>query len=627
MLREIPLQTRSASFQPATLDKKARTVEVVWSTGASVRRIDWWTGKTYHEELSLADGDVDLARLNAGAPLLAAHKSRDLSDVIGVVERAWIADGEARASVRFSEREDVQPIIADVQSGILRNVSVGYAVRKYHIEEGDVPVYRAVDWEPMELSMVPIGADAGAGVRAAQPLTACVFETRAQAPQPETGREMPTEDKTAVAVDLDAVRAEAAIAERARVSEISALCERHGLADLRASLVDGGATVDAARAKILETLATRDLQGTQARAPHVTMGADERDYRRSGIEEALLHRASPGQHKLTDNGRQYRGLSLLELGREVLEREGVSTRGFDKMQLAQRALATSDFPGILANVANKTLRAGYEMAPRTFLPWASRSTAPDFKTIQRSAMGDAPTLQKVNEHGEFTVGTIGEGKETYQLVTYGRIVAVTRQVIINDDLGAFADIPRKFGFSAATLESDVVWAVLTANAALVTDSTAIFHANHGNLTASGTAISVDSLGVARALMRKQTSIDGRYINVTPKFLLVPAAKETIAQQYTSQAYMAAQGSNINPFAGTLQVIAEPRLDAASGTAWYLAADPMQVDTIEYCYLDGQDGVYIESRNGFEVDGLEIKARLDFAAKALDFRGLYKNVGA
>ncbi len=580
MLREIPLQTRSASFQPATLDKKARTVEVVWSTGASVRRIDWWTGKTYHEELSLADGDVDLARLNAGAPLLAAHKSRDLSDVIGVVERAWIADGEARASVRFSEREDVQPIIADVQSGILRNVSVGYAVRKYHIEEGDVPVYRAVDWEPMELSMVPIGADAGAGVRAAQPLTACVFETRAQAPQPETGREMPTEDKTAVAVDLDAVRAEAAIAERARVSEISALCERHGLADLRASLVDGGATVDAARAKILETLATRDLQGTQARAPHVTMGADERDYRRSGIEEALLHRASPGQHKLTDNGRQYRGLSLLELGREVLEREGVSTRGFDKMQLAQRALATSDFPGILANVANKTLRAGYEMAPRTFLPWASRSTAPDFKTIQRSAMGDAPTLQKVNEHGEFTVGTIGEGKETYQLVTYGRIVAVTRQVIINDDLGAFADIPRKFGFSAA-----------------------------------------------RALMRKQTSIDGRYINVTPKFLLVPAAKETIAQQYTSQAYMAAQGSNINPFAGTLQVIAEPRLDAASGTAWYLAADPMQVDTIEYCYLDGQDGVYIESRNGFEVDGLEIKARLDFAAKALDFRGLYKNVGA
>jgi hypothetical protein len=626
MQRALPLQERSASFAPATLNKEARTVELVWSTGAQVRRVDWWTGRAYCEELSLDDGAVDLARLNGGAPLLNTHASRDLGDVIGVVEKAWIDQGEARAIVRFSSREEVVPILADVESGILRNVSVGYAVRKYQIEEGDVPIYRAIDWEPMELSMVPIGADAGAGVRSAPTTFPCQFETRAPAHSP-TENLMFQGNTPATAADLDAVRAEAALAERSRVSAISALCERHGLTDLRSTLVDGGATVDQARAQILETLATRDTQGTQARTPHVQMGADERDHRRAGIEEAILHRASPNAFKLTDNGRQYRSLSLLELGREVLERESVSTRGMDKLQLAQRALATSDFPGILANVANKTLRAGYEMAPRTHLPWTKRASAPDFKTIQRSAMGDAPTLKKVNEHGEFTVGTIGEGKETYQLVTYGRIVAVTRQVIINDDLGAFSDIPRKFGYSAATLESDTVWGVLTANAALGVDSTALFHANHGNLTGTGTALSVDSLGVGRTLLRKQTSIDGQYINVTARYLLVPAAKETLAQQYTSQAYIAGQSSAINPFAGTLQVIAEPRLDVASGTAWYLAADPMQIDTIEYCYLDGQDGVYIESRNGFEVDGLEIKARLDFAAKALDFRGLYKNVGA
>jgi hypothetical protein len=78
---------------------------------------------------------------------------------------------------------------------------------------------------------------------------------------------------------------------------------------------------------------------------------------------------------------------------------------------------------------------------------------------------------------------------------------------------------------------------------------------------------------------------------------------------------------------TLTPIAEPRLDAASDKAWYLIANPNQIDTIEYAYLEGQQGAYIESRNGFDVDGVEIKARLDFGAKAIDWRGLYKNSGA
>lgn len=431
------------------------------------------------------------------------------------------------------------------------------------------------------------------------------------------------------ATDLDAVRAESALLERKRVSEINAMCEKHKIpAELRSKLVDGGMTLDAARSAVLDVVAERDIGGTAPRLPHGQNATvtDEVDTRRDAVENAILHRASPGRVKLTDAGRQYRGMSLLEIGRDLLEKTGENTRGMDKLGLAQRALATSDFPIILANVANKTLRAGYEAAPQTFKPFTRQTSAPDFKSIQRSSLGDAPTLKKVNEHGEFTVGTIGEGKETYQLATYGRIVSITRQTIINDDLGAFADLPTKFGVAAANLESDIVWGIVTANAAM-NDTVALFHANHGNLTGTGTAISVDALGVARALMRKQTSIDGQLINVQPAFLIVPAAKELLAQQYTSADFVSAKASDINPFKGTLQVIAEPRLDANSATAWYLAANPMQIDTIEYCYLEGNEGVYIESRNGFEVDGLEIKARLDFAAKAIDWRGLYKNVGA
>lgn len=622
--KEMPMQTRQAAFAPATLNESDRTVELVWTTGAAVRRVDFWTGRAYYEELSLDDGAVDLGRLNAGAPLLDSHMNRAIENVIGVVERAWIDGSEGRATVRIDAGE--ADILRKIKDGILRNVSVGYAVRKYQIEEGDIPVYRAIDWEPMELSMVAIGADAGAGTRAL-PAQPCEFQNRATAHNQESNMTQATPVAPATKdIDLDAVRAEAAIAERSRVSEIAALCERHAVADLREKLIGNGTTLDAARAAILEAVAARDAGGTQPRRPVITTVQDETDTRREAVENAILHRASPGRIKLTDAGRQYRGLSLLEMGRDLLERAGENTRGMDKLQLSARALATSDFPLILANVANKTLRAGYEAAPQTFKPFTKQTSAPDFKSIQRTAFGDAPTLKKVNEHGEFTVGTIGEGKETYQLATYGRIVSVTRQTIINDDLGAFADLPAKFGRAAADLESDIVWGIVTANAAM-NDTVALFHANHGNLAGTSAAISVAALGLARAGMRKQTSIDGNYINVAARYLMVPAELELVAQQYTSADFVSAQSSNINPFKGSLMVIAEPRLSASSATAWYLAADPMQIDTIEYCYLEGNEGVYIETRNGFEVDGLEIKARLDFAAKAIDHRGLFKNAGA
>lgn len=215
-------------------------------------------------------------------------------------------------------------------------------------------------------------------------------------------------------------------------------------------------------------------------------------------------------------------------------------------------------------------------------------TAPDFKTIARTALGDSPTLEKVNEHGEYKYGSVSEAREAYSIASYGKIVALTRQTLINDDLSAFTRLPEMFGRAAADLESDTVWGIITANAALA-DSIALFHASHGNLP-TGAAISVAQLGVCRAAMRVQTGLDGRKINVTPRYLLVPAALETIAQQFTSQAYAASASSSINPFAGALQVLAEPRLDTASTTAWYMAADPAQIDTIEYAYLEGNQGV-------------------------------------
>ena len=165
------------------------------------------------------------------------------------------------------------------------------------------------------------------------------------------------------------------------------------------------------------------------------------------------------------------------------------------MAIAERAfMATSDLPIILSNVANKSLRTAYEAAPRTFTTWARRTTAPDFKTINRIFMSDAPKLEKVTENGEFKRGVVSEGQETYQLATVGKVIGLTRQAIVNDDMSAFTRIPAMFATAAANYESDIVYAILTANAALA-DGSALFHAaNHANLTSTGTVIDITSLG-------------------------------------------------------------------------------------------------------------------------------------
>ncbi|MGZ8337323.1 MAG: phage major capsid protein [Allosphingosinicella sp.] len=234
----------------------------------------------------------------------------------------------------------------------------------------------------------------------------------------------------------------------------------------------------------------------------------------------------------------------------------------------------------------------------------------------------------MNESGEFKRGSIGEGKESYRVETWGKVIGITRQVIINDDLDAFTRVPSLFGTAAATLESDVVWGIVTANPTMA-DGVALFHASHKNLAGTVAALDIAALGKARAAMARQTGLDGKTVlNIRPAFLVVPSSLELAAEQLIAQNLVPAKSGDVVPQSiRSLAVIAEPRLDPASGAVpWYLFASPSAIDTIEYAYLEGADGVTIETRMGFNVDGIEIKARLDFGAKAIDWRGLYRNGG-
>jgi len=646
---DLPALRRAADLLPATLDEDDRSIEVVWSTGARVRRQPLF-GEVFDEELSMDPGSVRLDRLNAGGPLLKVHDTRTLDAVIGSVVpgTARIDQGRGIARVRFSQRTDVEPIWADIRAGHLRAVSIGYQVHRFEVSRpANAPeLWRAVDWTPFEISAVPVGADPAAGFRAVENLTPCVVDrddvssnertsmdetitTPAPAPiaaPPEAVTRAPAPD-----ADTQTLIAEAQSAERERVATILDLTGRLGLERALADdLVARGVELDEARRVILDKVAARSEE-TRSFAQVATPlgGRDERLTRREAVTNALLHRYSPSLFSLDEPARSYRGMTLLELSREFLTSAGVNVRGMSRDEIATRALhSTSDFPEILAAVTNKTLRQAYEAYPQTFRPFCRQVQASDFRDIARVQLGEAPQLQKVSESGEFKRGTIGEARERYRVETYGRVVGITRQTIINDDLDAFTRLPAMYGTAIATLESDIVWAILVSNPTMG-DGTALFHATHRNLAATGAMLSTASIGDARAAMAKQTGIDKKTVlNIRPSFLLVPVALELAAEQLLAQNIVPAKMADVVPQSiRSLAVIAEPRLDSASVNAWFLAASPAQIDTIEYAYLEGQQGAYIETRNGFDVDGVEIKCRLDFGAKAIDWRGLYRNPGA
>jgi hypothetical protein len=337
-------------------------------------------------------------------------------------------------------------------------------------------------------------------------------------------------------------------------------------------------------------------------------------------------------------------MTLIRLAEESLVWRGESVRGLNPNDIAQRALhTTSDFPAILAAVTNKMFLGAYQAAPQTFGPLVRRMTMSDFNEAHLIRMGSGPKLKKIGESGEYKRGSIVESKETIKVSTYGIVVGITRQVIINDDLGAFTRLPQQFGTSVATLESDIVWGLWLSNPLLKQDETAVFHtAKHANLASSGTILGEPAVSKGQTAMSKQLDLDGKTnLNIVPRFLVVPSDLRSTAEKMLAQFTPAKAADAVPESIQRLQIIVEPRLSngvidadnginaSGSATAWYLAVDPnsAMVDTIVVATLEGQDGPYTETRQGFDIDGMEIKCRHDFGAAWADFRGVYKDPGA
>jgi len=604
MPETITLLPRRADLAPATADRDARTVEVIWSTGAPVRRRDM--AGEYIERLSLDAAAVDLSRLK-GASVLDAHRQSAVRDVLGSVRSAAVDGKRGTALIQFSGRPEVEPIWQDVLAGILRHVSVGYSVEEWaESQENGARVLTAVRWTPHEISLVPTPADPGAKIR----METDMIDTDTGAAEAPPA----TETQTRAAVN----------------AEIRSIAR---IAGLDQSWVDGQidaeADADAARRAAFEALAKRSAPAIRTEQVRVEIGEseDEPALRAHQMGEALYARINP-QHQLSEPARRYAYATPVDMAKELLTLRGESTMGLSPASIITRALhTTSDFPIILGDTVGRVLRDAYQAAPAGVRRLGRQTTARDFRAVNKIMLGEAPLLEKLNEHGEIKAGTMAEAREAYKVETWARKIGITRQVLVNDDLGAFSDLARRMGQGAADTEARILVDLLeanTGNGPKLSDNKTLFHADHGNKAGSGAAISDTTLSAARLALRTQKGIEDRTIRVTPKNLLVPPALETDAEKWLATV-APAKAADVNPFSGSLSLVGEPRLTSA--TRWYVTADPGEIDGLEYAYLSGNEGPQVESRSGWDVDGVEIRVILDFGAGFVDHRGWFMNPGA
>lgn len=391
------------------------------------------------------------------------------------------------------------------------------------------------------------------------------------------------------------------------------------------AVADTTFTVAAFKAELLEV----NAKGTEPIAGgYVATIEDEGDKRRTAIRGALESRAGLAKN---DTANPYRGHTLAEVARMCLVQAGVRDVPGDKMSMIALAFthSTSDFPLLLANVANKAMMKGYDEADETFQTWTTSGSLPDFKVQSTVDLGSFPALRTVAEGGEYKMITIGERREQRVLATYGERFMISRQAIINDDIDAFSRIPRKMGRAAIRTVGNLAYAVLTGNPNMA-DGVALFHATHSNLYAAAVP-STAAIDGMRVLMARQKDVGQTTgsLNIRMKYLLVPitlegAAKVVRDSQVEVLGTTTKNNTVPNSVAGSFEVVSDARLDDASTSVYYGAADPTMHDTVVVDYLDGVSTPTLEQQSGWAVDGAEFKVRIDAAAKALDWKTLVKN---
>lgn len=461
----------------------------------------------------------------------------------------------------------------------------------------------------------------------APPMTQTVNTTVAGAPN-------------AAAPDTSAAVQAALAADNTRREDIFAsfakFAERDGVAALRAACqADHACTAAAAGLKLLAHLG----KDTTPVAGHINIDTikDEGDKHADAMLQSVLARANIAIDKTgpvrADSANPYRGRKLLALAEACLARSGIKTQGMDQRAIVASAFTqgTGDFPILLENIMHKTLLGAYALQADTWTLFCARGTVSDFRAHARYRVGSLSNLESKNELGEFKNKTIPDGEKTsITAATKGNIINISREAVINDDLGALTGLSANLGRAAKrTVEADV-YATLALNSGLgptLADGVTLFHANHNNVSTG--APTVTAFEAARVVLSAQKDVSGNdYLALSPAIWLGPDAIVGQAKVVNNSTYdpdTANKLQRANIAAGMVTtIVGTPRL---TGTPYYIFADPNQAPVLEVAFLDGIDTPYLELENGFSVDGARWKVRMDYGIAGVDYRGAVRSTGA
>ena len=600
----------------SAVNEEQRTVTLSFASEAPVSR---WYG---NEILQIDENSVDMQRVDNGlCCLLFNHNS---NKVIGKVLRTWIEDSKAKAEVKFDEDAESDAIFNKVKNGTLRGVSVGYVVNNWEeVQANSVstngkfagPAYVAVRWSVYEISIVSVPADGDVGVGRS-------LEENLEG---ENDMNNPVNPKTNVEPNTNIKeKSENAIREeQERILQINTLGRNFNLeAEEIEKFIRGNNSIHEVEHAILERLKNNNKPSNTTR---VQVGMEEREKFREVATDALLLRAGIRVEKPAEGSQNMMGMGLRDYLVICAEKAGdTNARMKDTdMLLRTTMVGTGELPGILSNVANKSLAKSYQLADTTFEAWTAKGNNTDFKEAKRYRLSEAQELVEIKENGEFTASKFTEEEATASVLTFGRSWSLSRQAIINDDLSALSKIPQSYAYAAKYGINKLVYKTLS--------ELTVGETNKG----TAGALSVTSLGEARKLLRTQKGVDKTTtLNLRPYALIVPAELETVAQQLLkSTADPEGKNSGVaNPFNNTtnttnnIKLIVDGELDSYSNKAWYVVADPMLAPTIEVTYLNGKDTPTIDSRVSFTNLGMDFRIYMDYGVNVIDKRGVIKNEG-
>ena len=452
--------------------------------------------------------------------------------------------------------------------------------------------------------------------------------------------------------------------ERARQREIRAICTSAEYPDLADQFIERGSSLDAVREEVLKRMV--DRQVTVGKGDGMRFTESESDKLEAALKSAVTQRAlqnagvkAAQRYESAPGAEDFRYMPFLDIARTLLRKAGVQVERYAPRDIASAALGnvaaldrfgikrsdaayhtTGLFPALMLDAANKTLLAAYEEAPYTWSIWCRQAASvPDFKNINRIRFSEAPSLEMVPENHPYPEGKMSDSKETYQVEKFGSLFSVSWETVINDDLDAISRVPAMHGNAARRTQNAKVYEVLAANP-LMGDGNALFSTQHANgVLSAGGSPSTTSLNDGFLAMMTQRGLNANVtINVVPQYILAPAAlSATVLQLLGSLAPVEVGGntagnSNVLNLYGPggprpLIPVIDPQLDRFSTDRWYLAASSAQIDTVELSFLQGEEAPVIESMYEFDVDTLKYKVRQTFGVKAIDWRGLYTNVGA